>query len=557
KAKRSTFKIKTVPSSKGRLNLLHMDFCGLMRINGKKFILVTVDDYSRYTWTHFLRTKDETLEVLKDFLKMIQRNLQAQVITVRPDRGTYPLYEEYFTAGNQSVLKPSALSDNSTQQDTQSSVNVQPTTEIITLTTTIHAAENNNNQAEDASFEPYEFINPFCTPVQEVIESSSRNVDTSNMHTFYQLIKLKWLWKNKKDEDNTVIRNKARLVGKRYAQEEGIDFEESFAPVARLEGVWIFFAYTAHKSFPIYQMDIKTTFLNGQLKEKVYVAQLDGLVDPDHPKKVYRLKKALYGLKQAPRAWYDELSNSLMYKGFTKATIDPTLFTIRYIEDILLVQIYIDDIIFGSTNLKFSKRFEILMHIRFEMSLMEEMKFFLGLQIHQSPRDIFINHAKCCHAGCLDTRKITSGGIQFLGEKLVSLMLKKQVCTAMSSTEVEYVALSASCAQIEEETIRNHGRTNFRKYIEKAQSESHLSITSNDINIELSKEFLEELQVNAYHRWIDEDMINHIAMVLKMIDSIYIPGVDSHQLRMKIFPLLLADEAKQWWINEGEGKISI
>ncbi|GJX65243.1 hypothetical protein Tco_0299586 [Tanacetum coccineum] len=95
------------------------------------------------------------------------------------------------------------------------------------------------------------------------------------------------------------------------------------------------------------------------------------------------------------------------------------------------------------------------------------------------------------------------------------------------------------------------------KYMEKAQTESHLSITSNDINTELSKEFLEELQMNAYHRWIDEDVINHIAMVLKMIDSIYIPGMDSHQLRMKIFPLSLADEAKQWWINEGEGKITI
>ncbi|GJU69534.1 gag-pol polyprotein [Tanacetum coccineum] len=117
------------------------------------------------------------------------------------------------------------------------------------------------------------------------------------------VIKLKWLWKNKKDEDQTVIRNKARLVAKGYAQEEGIDFEESFAPVARLEAVRIFVAYAAHKSFPIYQMDVKTAFLNGPLKEEVYVAQPDGFVDPDHPEKVYRLRKALYGLKQAPRAW--------------------------------------------------------------------------------------------------------------------------------------------------------------------------------------------------------------------------------------------------------------
>ncbi|GKB08020.1 retrovirus-related pol polyprotein from transposon TNT 1-94 [Tanacetum coccineum] len=176
------------------------------------------------------------------------------------------------------------------------------------------------------------------------------------------VIKLKWLWKNKKDEDQTVIRNKARLVAKGYAQEEGID--------------------------------LKTAFLNGPLKEEVYVAQPDGFVDPDHPDKVYRLRKALYGLKQALRAWYDELLKFLISKGFTKGIIDPTLFTIKYGEDILLVQIYVDDIIFGSTNPKFSKRFEKLMHGRFEMSLMGEMKFFLGLQIHQSPRGIFINQAK-------------------------------------------------------------------------------------------------------------------------------------------------------------------
>ncbi|GKA22374.1 retrovirus-related pol polyprotein from transposon TNT 1-94 [Tanacetum coccineum] len=134
------------------------------------------------------------------------------------------------------------------------------------------------------------------------------------------VIKLKWLWKNKKDEDQTVIRNKARLVAKGYAQEEGIDFEESFAPVARLEAVRIFVAHAAHKSFPVYQMDVKTAFLNGPLKEEVYVAQPEGFVDPDHPEKVYLLRKALYGLKQAPRAWYDELSNFLMSKGFTKGS---------------------------------------------------------------------------------------------------------------------------------------------------------------------------------------------------------------------------------------------
>nr|GEZ47212.1 Gag-Pol polyprotein [Tanacetum cinerariifolium] len=129
------------------------------------------------------------------------------------------------------------------------------------------------------------------------------------------VINMKWLWKNKRDEENTVIRNKSRLVAKRYAQKEGVDFEESFAPVARLKAVWLFIAYAAHKSFTVYQMDVKTTFLYGHLKEEVYVNQPDGFVDPYHLDKVYRLKKALYGLKQALRAWYDELSNFLVSKG--------------------------------------------------------------------------------------------------------------------------------------------------------------------------------------------------------------------------------------------------
>nr|GFC60681.1 retrovirus-related Pol polyprotein from transposon TNT 1-94 [Tanacetum cinerariifolium] len=146
--------------------------------------------------------------------------------------------------------------------------------------------------------------------------------------------------------ENTVIRNKSRLVAKGYAQKEGVDFKESFAPVARLEAVRLFIAYAAHKSFTVYQIDVKTTFLYGHLKEEVYVNQPDSFVDPYHPDKVYRLKKALYRLKQALSAWYDELSNFLVSKG----SIDLTLFITKYKGDILLVQIYVDDIIFGSTN---------------------------------------------------------------------------------------------------------------------------------------------------------------------------------------------------------------
>ncbi|GKA02223.1 retrovirus-related pol polyprotein from transposon TNT 1-94 [Tanacetum coccineum] len=321
------------------------------------------------------------------------------------------------------------------------------------------------------------------------------------------VINLKWLWKNKRDEENTVIRNKYRLVAKGYAQKEGIDFEESFAPVAQLEVVRLFIAHATHKSFIVYQMDVKTTFLYGPLKEEVYVHQPDRFVDPYHPDKVYRLKKALYGLKQAPKAWYDELSKFLISKGFSKGSIDPTLFITKYRDDILLVQIYVDDITLVRQTQNFQK----------------------GIQIHQSPRGIFINQAKyvqeilkkhgmtsCDSIGTpmatkhldadlsgtlVDQSKYHSlvGALMYLiasrpdivhatcycaryqakptekhltavkrifrylkdtinmglwypkdtgGDKLVSWSSKKQDCTSMSLAKAEYVSLSMCCAQV-------------------------------------------------------------------------------------------------------------
>nr|GEZ24957.1 copia protein [Tanacetum cinerariifolium] len=194
-----------------------------------------------------------------------------------------PLYDEFFTAGTSSVNNSSSLTDNSKQQDTPPTTNIQSSTKP-TNPTNINAEENNDNQAKDTQFHQDEFINPFCTP-EAMADSVWIEAMQEELHQFDRL----QVWE---------------LVDKPFCKnEEGIDFEESFAPVARLEAVRIFVAYVAHKSFPIYQMDVKTVFLNGPLKEEVYVAQPDGFVDPDYPEKVYRLRKALYGLKQAPRAW--------------------------------------------------------------------------------------------------------------------------------------------------------------------------------------------------------------------------------------------------------------
>nr|GEU35555.1 retrovirus-related Pol polyprotein from transposon TNT 1-94 [Tanacetum cinerariifolium] len=177
-------------------------------------------------------------------------------------------------------------------------------------------------------------------------------------------------------------------------QEKGIDFEESFAPVPRIEAIRIFVANATHKNMTIYKIDVKMDFLKGELKEEVYVSQPEGFVDQHNLSHVYKLKKALYGLKQAPRAWYDMLSSFLISQQFSKGIVDPTLFTRHARNDLLLVQIYVDDIIFASTNTAMCDEFANQMTKKFKMSMMGQMSFFLGLQISQSPRGIFINQSK-------------------------------------------------------------------------------------------------------------------------------------------------------------------
>nr|GFB69869.1 hypothetical protein [Tanacetum cinerariifolium] len=210
----------------------------------------------------------------------------------------------------------------------------------------VPAEENNDDQAEEGEQIPdNEFTNPLYYPLEQVCGNPSRPVQTRRQLAtdpemfMYALTVSTAEPKNIKEAraDSAWIeamQEELHQFDRLY--EEGIDFEELFALVARLEVVRIFIPYEAYKSFPIYQMDVKTTFLNGPLKEEVYVAQPNEFVDPDHLEKVYRLRKALYGLKQAPKAWYNELLKFLTSKGFTKGTIDPTLFTIRYEEDILL-----------------------------------------------------------------------------------------------------------------------------------------------------------------------------------------------------------------------------
>ncbi|GKA17401.1 putative ribonuclease H-like domain-containing protein, partial [Tanacetum coccineum] len=315
----------------------------------------------------------------------------------------------------------------------------------------------------------------------------------------------KWVYRNKKDERGVVVRNKARLVAQGHRQEEGIDYDEVFAPVARLEAIRIFLAFASYMGFIVYQMDVKSAFLYGKIDEEVYVSQPPGFLDPKYPKKVYKVVKALYGLHQAPRAWYATLSSFLLKNGYRRGTIDKTLFLKKDKHDIILVQVYVDDIIFGSTKKSWCDEFEALMKSRFQMSSMGELTFFLGLQVKQKPDGIFISQDKYVaeilkkfdfanvktastpietqkplvkdeeasdvdvhlyrylkgkpklglwyprvssfgdYAGANLDRKSTTGGCQFLGRRLISWQCKKQTIVATSTTEAEYVAAASCC----------------------------------------------------------------------------------------------------------------
>ncbi|GJV49632.1 retrovirus-related pol polyprotein from transposon TNT 1-94, partial [Tanacetum coccineum] len=469
-----------------------MDLCGPMRVpsvNGKKYILVIVNDYSRFTWVKFLASKDEALDFIIKFLKMIQVRLNATVMNIRTDNGTefltamaseqsslepalhemtpatpssglvpnpppsapfvpllrkewdlvfQPVFDEFFTPPA-SVASPDPVveapapggstnssSSTSVDQDAPSPSTSQTTQQSQSQETPLYAEENSHDlEVAHMTNDPYfgipipdlkwtkdhplqNIIGELSSPVSTRLQLHEQAVMKEELNEFkclevwelvppldkVMVITLKWIYKVKLDELGGILKNKARLVARGYHQEEGIDFEESFAPVARLEAVRIFLAFISHMNMIIYQMDVKTAFLNGILPEEVYVSQPDGFVDPDNPNHVYRLKKVLHGLKQAPRAWYDLLSSFLLSQEFYKGTVDPTLFIKRDGKDILLVQIYVDDIIFASTTTELCDKFSEIMCFKFKMSMMGNISFFVGLQILQSPRGIFLNQSK-------------------------------------------------------------------------------------------------------------------------------------------------------------------
>ncbi|GJW23264.1 reverse transcriptase domain-containing protein [Tanacetum coccineum] len=435
KGKKESHPHKPEPSTNEKLQMLHMDLCGLMRvasINGKRYILVIVDDYSRFTWVKFLRMKDEALEIIIKFLKQAQVSLKATSILgnfslkqiLESSLVIYRPKSVVSTPNSAVTLLPPdiARAPSSTTIDKYaSSPSISPNNKTTSPPINSTNVKQPHNE-EVAEFDSDTFTNLFAPLVNSSAKSSLRIVDTSNMHTFQQPHVNTKRW-TKNHPLVTIIGNSSKHVSTRrqlathalwcyfhdfLVKEELKNYKEAmiessrieamgyiskshFAPVARIESIRIFISYAAHMNMTLFKMGVKNAFLNGILKEEVYVSQPEGFVDQEHLTHFFRLKKALYGLKQAPRAC------SLMY------------------------------LIASHPDLVFA----VYMCARYQAKPIE--KHLTAVKRDFQDLKGTIN---------MDSSKSTSGSAQFLGENLVSWSFKKLKCTAISTTEAEYIFVS-------------------------------------------------------------------------------------------------------------------
>nr|GEY47736.1 putative ribonuclease H-like domain-containing protein [Tanacetum cinerariifolium] len=407
KQHRASCKTKTASSISQPLQMLHMDLFGptfVKSLMKKMYCLVVIDDFSRFSWVFFLATKDETSEILQTFITCIENLIDLRVKVIRCD--------------NETEFKNMVMNKFCEIKGIKREFSVARTLQQDGV------AERKNNRG--CTKHALSFMRPFGYPViilNTIDQLGSRpnwlfDIDALTKSINYKPVvagnqsngsagtkacdnvgeEEKKDAEDPENEDSEVpsivIRNKARLMAQGHIQEEGIDYDKVFAPLSRIEAIRLFIAYASFKDFVVYHMDVNSAFLYGKIEEEVYVCQPPGFEEPDFPDRVYKVEKALYGLHQAPRAWYETLLTYLLENGFQRGMIDKTLFIKRDKSDILLVEVYVDDIIFGSTRKEMCTEFEKMMHKKFQMSFMGELTFFLGLQVKQKEDGIFISQDK-------------------------------------------------------------------------------------------------------------------------------------------------------------------
>nr|GEU84435.1 copia protein [Tanacetum cinerariifolium] len=459
KVRKKSYKPKPKDTNQEKLYLLHMDLCGPMRVksvNGKKYILVIVDDYSRFIWVKCLRSKDEAPDFIIKFFKMIQVRIKDllfqplfdELLTPPPSDDPPPpeviaLIDEVVAPElGESTVSPSSTTVN---QDEPSPTKSQttPKTQPLVIPQDVKEDNHDTKVAHMGNDSLFDALTQSCwiEAMQEELNEFER-LEVGELvprPDKVMVITLKWIYKVKLDELGGNLKNKAHLVACGYRQEDGIDFEESFASVARLEAISIFLAYAAYKNMVVYQMDVKTAFLNGNLRKEVYVSQPDGFVDQDNLNHVYKLKKALYGLKQAPCAWFDMLSSFLLSQDFSKGSVDPTLFIRRNGNDLLLKYGFescdpVDTSMVEKSKLdEIKKGMPLICHIimarPIEKHIHAVKRIFQYLHgtVNRGlwyPKDSLVTlttFADADHVGCQDTRRSTSGSLEHVKNGVIEL----------------------------------------------------------------------------------------------------------------------------------------